>query len=255
MGPVLTADWRSLRGIGAGYGRLLAATNVAALIRKSTQELDVLILGAVAGPAAAGVYELVRRITLAAIKAGTMLQQVAFPDLSRLWARRDFAQFRRIVLQIELLSAALGGLFVLCVVLQGERLITFLAGNRFGSAGVPLLFQSIAGALFLCGSALRAALITMGREVALLAIVGGSALLFYGILWFAAPLAGATGAAVAHIAFNLMLLPLVGLTYASAIRRLRASPAAAPPVRPCRDSLPRLRPGSGSRRPASEESP
>jgi O-antigen/teichoic acid export membrane protein len=252
LGSVLSAEWRDLRGTLREYGRLLVATNVAALIRKSTQELDVLILGAVAGAAATGVYELVRRVTLAAIKAGTMLQQVAFPDLSRLWARRDFALFQRIVIQIELLSAAFGGLFVLFVALRGEWLITFLAGNRFGSAGTPLLFQSIAGCLFLSGSALRAALITMGREVTLLVIVACSAVVFYVVLWFAAPVAGATGTAAAHIAFNLLLLPLVWLTYASAIRPVRASPAAALPPHHSDPGLPpRSQPGSGWRRRAS----
>lgn len=227
-----------LSGLTRGYWRLALATNATALIRKSTQELDVLIVGGIAGPTVVGIYDLVRRITTAAVKAGTMVQQVALPDLSKLWARRDFAAFRNLIGQIELMTAAAGVTFVAFVALGGNWLIATLAGPRFAGAGMPLLVQSVAGCLFLCGSAIRPALITMGSETRLLGIVAVSAAAFYVTLLLAVPPLGAVGASAAHVAFNLTLLPLGGLAYAAALRspkQFRQRPGSLPRSLPASD--------------------
>ena len=207
-----------LRPLARGYLRLTVATNAAALVRKSTQELDVLVVGSLAGTTAVGLYDLVRRITTAAIKAGTMVQQVALPDLSRLWVRRDFRGFKTLVGQIELMTAAIGIAFVVLTASRGGWIVETLAGPRFAAAQGPLLVQSIAGCLFLCGSAIRPALITMGSETHLLASVLVSAVAFYVTLFLAVPAWGAVGASAAHVAFNIMLLPLGGLAFAAALR-------------------------------------
>jgi O-antigen/teichoic acid export membrane protein len=217
-GNPFSAPLAELRPLARGYWRLTIATNAAALVRKSTQELDVLIVGSIAGAAVVGIYDLVRRITTAAVKTGTMVQQVALPDLSRLWARRDVKGFKSLVGQIELLTVLAGVAFVVLVAVGGDRIIAILAGPRFAAAATPLLVQSIAGCLFLCGSAIRPALITMGSETRLLGIVLISATAFYITLFLAVPQLGAVGASAAHVAFNIMLLPLGGLAFAAALR-------------------------------------
>lgn len=226
----LCAQLSELRGLTFGYWRLVLATNAAALVRKSTQELDVLIVGGIAGPAVVGIYDLVRRITTAAIKAGTMIQQVALPDLSRLWARRDVAGFRRLIGQIEFITAGAGIAFVALVAVSGNWIVATLAGPRFAGAGLPLLVQSIAGCLFLCGSAIRPALITMGWETRLLGITILAAAAFYATLFLAVPTLGAIGASAAHIVFNLTLLPLGGLAVAASLRDRQPHAAAMPPA-------------------------
>lgn len=217
-GNPFNARLKDLEGTSIGYWRLAVATNAAALVRKSTQEFDVLIVGAIAGSSVVGIYDLARRITNLAIKAGTMIQQVALPDLSRLWARRDVAGFRLIVKQIELLTVAAGIAFVIFVALRGSWIVATFAGPRFASAATPLLVQSIAACLFLCGSAVRPALITMGEETRLLGIVVVAAGAFYLTLLLAVPSLGAVGASLAHVAFASTLLPLGGLALATSLR-------------------------------------
>jgi len=215
----LSARLSDIHDLLRGYWRLTVAVNVAALVRKSTQQLDVLIVGGLAGPASAGVYNFARRITLMAIKGGTMVQQVALPDLSRLWARSDVPGFRRLVFQIEIVSAAAGLAFVLLVAAGGNSFVQSLAGPRFAQAALPLLLQSVAACLFLCGSALRPALIVVGAEKQLLMAVIVSAALFYAGLFLFVPALGAVGASTAHILFNLALLPAGAVAFAKAARR------------------------------------
>lgn len=206
----------------------ILSANGTVLVRKATQELDILAVGAIAGPIGAGIYQVVRKFTLAAMKAGAMLQQVALPDLARLWARRDIDNFVAAIRQVELLTFSVAIAFVLGVLFVGGDVIRLIAGPEFEDAGHPLIVQSIAALLFLAGSALRPALMTMGfqPQVFRIALVAGA--IFFVTLYVATPRFGVVGAGVAHIMFNLIWLPSCLLIFLKALRREREASASLP---------------------------
>jgi O-antigen/teichoic acid export membrane protein len=236
--------WRELRRRGyrvrPRFGALLRATsfdglwafilsaNGAVLVRKSTQELDILAVGAVAGPIGAGIYQLVRKFTLAAMKAGSMLQQVVFPDLARMWARRDLHGFTTAIRQTELLTLGVGVAFVIGAVFAGDIAIRLIAGPEFEDAEGPLIVQSVAALLFLAGSALRPALMTMGLQPKVLGVAIVAGIAFFVALYVATPALGVSGAGVAHIIFNLLWLVACLALFAGAMRRERAAMSAKP---------------------------
>lgn len=236
------AAWRELRRRGyrcrPRFGALLRArrfegiwgfilsANGTVLVRKSTQELDLLAVGAVAGPIGAGIYQLVRKFTLTAMKAGAMLQQVVFPDLARLWARRDLDGFVAAIRQIELFTLIVAILFVTGVVFAGDVAIRLIAGPEFEDAEGPLIVQSIAALLFLAGSALRPALMTMGLQPKVFGITLVAGAAFFAALYVTTPALGVSGAGVAHIVFNLIWLFACLALFTMALRRQRAAPAA-----------------------------
>lgn len=225
----------------AGIWAFVLSANGTVLVRKSTQELDILAVGAVAGPIGAGIYQLVRKLTLTAMKAGAMLQQVVFPDLARLWARRDLHGFTAAIRQVELLTLGIGVTFVLGVIFAGDIAIRLIAGPEFEDAGVPLIVQSVAAFLFLAGSALRPALMTMGLQPKVLGVVLVAGVTFFVTLYVATPALGVSGAGAAHIVFNLIWLA-GGLTlFVVALRRERAAQDA---------TRGRTAPATGPRRPA-----
>lgn len=213
---------RSFEGIWA----FILSANGAVLVRKSTQELDILAVGAVAGPIGAGIYQLVRKFTLAAMKAGAMLQQVVFPDLARLWARRDLHGFATAIRHTELLTLGVGVAFVIGVIFAGDIAIRLIAGPEFEDAEGPLIVQSVAALLFLAGSALRPALMTMGLQPKVLGIAIVAGVAFFVALYVATPALGVSGAGVAHIVFNLLWLTACLALFAAAMRRERARMAA-----------------------------
>lgn len=237
--PGLRARARPFEGIWA----FILSANGTVLVRKSTQELDILAVGAVAGPIGAGIYQLVRKFTLAAMKAGAMLQQVVFPDLARLWVRRDLRGFATAIRQIELLTLGVGIAFVIGAVFAGDIAIRLIAGPEFEDAQGPLIVQSIAALLFLGGSALRPALMTMGLQPKVLGVAIVAGIAFFATLYVAIPALGVSGAGIAHIVFNLLWLAACLALFAAAMRRERAAMAAEreadsdPPVRrpPARD--------------------
>lgn len=234
--------WRELRK--RGYGGLLRArvgaiasqwpgiwnmiwsVNMSVFIRRSTQELDALIVGGVLGPAAVGIYHIAKRLGATASKAGSILQQVAFPDIARLWVRGEVRRFVRLVRHIELVTAA--GAFVVMAVLAlfADRIVMLIAGKQFSESVVPLIVQMAATVLFLCGSALRPALMNMGLQTQVLKIVIVSASAFYLTLLLSLPVVGVVGASLSHLVFNLIWLPSALVLFSRGIRRHERSVAA-----------------------------
>ena len=213
-----------------GIWAFILSANGAVLVRKSTQELDILAVGAVTGPIGAGIYQLVRKFTLAAMKAGAMLQQVVFPDLARLWARRDLHGFVAAIRQLELLTLCVGIAFVVGTIFAGDLAIRLIAGPEFEDAAGPLIVQSIAALLFLAGSALRPALMTMGLQPKVLGVAIVAGIAFFVALYVAIPALGVSGAGIAHIIFNSLWLVACLALFAGAMRRERASAEPGPPV-------------------------
>jgi len=207
-----------------GIWSFILAANGTLLIRKSTQEIDLLVVAAIAGPAGAGIYHLVRKFTLTATKAGAMMQQVVYPELARLWARRDLATFATTIRQVEALTIGFGLTLVGVTALAGDQIIRIIGGSKFEDAAMPLIVQSFAALLFLSGSALRPGLASMGLQTKMMPAVIASAIAFYAILFTAVPQLGVVGAGLAHIAFNAIWLPASALLFTRSLRRAVLNP-------------------------------
>jgi O-antigen/teichoic acid export membrane protein len=211
----------------AGLWDFIWWLNLSVLIRKSTRELDALLVGALLDPAAVGIYTVAKRLGDAALKVGTPLQQAVFPDIARLWARRQALRMRRTVLQVNLAAAGLAALGLAVVALDVERVLTLTVGPSFLAAGGPLLMQMLAVTLALGGIALRPALLSMDQQRALLVAVIAGSVGFYGTMLVALPTIGVIGASLGHVAFNAIWLAICLAVFQRQLRRL---PAAADPA-------------------------
>lgn len=199
-----------LRGVARHNRHLwgfIVTSNASVLIRKSTQEFDVLIVGAIIGPAAVGVYHIAKRVGDALFRSGTLLQQAAFPDLARLWARREVERFRRTVLKVSLATAAFAAGALLVVTLKAGLVVQAVAGPGFEGAELPLIVQMVAASLALIGVTLRPALLSMGHHGALLVWATVTAVAFYVSILLALPHLGIVGASLAHAICYAVWLP------------------------------------------------
>jgi O-antigen/teichoic acid export membrane protein len=161
---------------------------------------------------------------MTAAKAGAMMQQVVYPELARLWARRDLAAFATTIRQVEVLTIGFGLTLVGVTALAGDQIIRIIGGSKFEDAAMPLIVQSFAALLFLSGSALRPGLASMGLQAKMMPTVIASAIAFYAILFTAVPQLGVVGAGLAHIAFNAIWLPASALLFTRSLRRAAVTP-------------------------------
>ncbi len=206
FGDVLKTPLSDVFAQNEGIGRFVLNSNITVILRTATQRFDILIVGAILGPAATGIYQLARRSGQAAMVFGRPIQQAIYPDIARLWTRGEFGRFRRILLitNTAIFSAGLLGLIV--VALNIEPLVRLFFSEKFLDAAPLMIVQGFAIVLFLAGNTLNPALLSMGKDKALVGIsLAASAVFFIAFV----PLLnqfGVMGGSIAHVIFNVVWL-------------------------------------------------
>lgn len=206
-----------------GIWRFTWGSNASLMLWSSTQQLDTLIVGWLASPAAAGLYYLAKRASRIVQQIGSHLEAVVYPELSRMAARGDRAAIKRLVLQTELILAAFGATCFVVLLVLGEPLLRLTAGPDFVAAAPLLSVQILAVLLTLSGAANRAALLALGRQPAVLLTV----MMSVGVFYSAAPplviMVGPMGANIAHVLFGAVWLAGLTISLRRALRRAEAS--------------------------------
>jgi O-antigen/teichoic acid export membrane protein len=214
-GDSLMQPVRGVVGGHPGIWGFIWSSNVSLLFRKSTQHFDTLIVGGLIDPAAAGLYNVAKRLGAAVLKLGTPIQQAIYPDVARLWARGELTRLKKTVIRIGVVPGTAAGLFLILLSLKVEPLVALVIGKSFQGASDLILVQMLAATVFLFGVALRPAILSMGRHQHLLALAAVATLLFYAWLVLSLPWLGVLGASFAHVVFNVvwvggMLVLLLG---------------------------------------------
>jgi O-antigen/teichoic acid export membrane protein len=233
LGLVLIA-WRELRrrghtgflkarvaGVGTRFPKIwnfIWSLQASFLVRRSTGDLDTLFIGALLDPGAVGLYHVAKRFGDATLKIGVPIQQVLFPDVARLWARREIQRLRRTVVQIDLIAGGLAAGMLAGVALNVDLVLGLTVGVEYADAGILVILQLIATTTALFGTALRPAMLSMGLQVQLLKIVIVATLGFYATLLTLLPVLGVVGASIAHIVLNTLWLAAACLIF---VRRIR----------------------------------
>lgn len=219
---LLRAPLRGVRGRFPGIWSFALSANASLTLRASANQLDTLIVGALADPAAAGLYHIAKRIGRVAETMGMQVEAVVYPDLARLWARRALAGMRHLVRQLQAWLIA-GGLAAIAITaLVAAPVLAALLGPEFAPVGPLLVVQLSAAMLTLAGSISRATLMAMGRQRRVLTVMIAATAGFYGAALLLVPTIGAMGASLAHLLLSAIWA--LGLM-ASAGRALRKGDA------------------------------
>ncbi|NJO35700.1 MAG: hypothetical protein HC869_24095, partial [Rhodospirillales bacterium] len=130
------------------------------------------------------------------------------PDVSKLWSKGQIERFRKAVVWANLIGGATGLAVLGAVAIAPDLILRLFAGEAFADLSGLLLVQMLAVVIFMFGLALRLALYSMERDVALLKIVALATAAFYLTFFTLMPWAGVMAASLGHCAFNLVWLGL-----------------------------------------------
>jgi O-antigen/teichoic acid export membrane protein len=220
-----------LRGVTQRFKGLVSFTvgsNVELTLRSSANEFDTLIVGMLADPTAAGLYHIAKRLGRLILQLGVQVQAVLYPDVARMWAQHAFGEFRRTVLQMEILLMVFGLGILAATALCIRPLLYWTAGPQFIAAAPLAVVQMLAVAMLLSGGAVRPALLAMGRQPAILKIVLVATIAFQVTAFSMIPLVGAMGANIAHVVMATFILVGLLFVYRSALAKEVAHPVAGP---------------------------
>ena len=220
----LRAELRGMTAKFPSFMKFAWSTNISSGLRTLTQEADTLLVGAMAGTAAAGFYHIAKRMAKVAQQVGDMVQAVLYPDMARLWARSEIASFRHLVGRIQLALAAVGLALLGACWLIGNWLINVFFGKEFAATYPLLIAQLIAVILIMHAAPSRSALLAMNRPGLILLVAVLSTGLFFAVAFVAMPIYGAIGANFAHIAFAALTALALDFAWWRGSREPRESP-------------------------------
>jgi O-antigen/teichoic acid export membrane protein len=213
---------RRLRVEHPGIVHFALSTNASATLGLSGKQLPLLLVGAIAGTAAAGVIRLAAQIAQALAKLSQLISRAAFPEVVRMVREASSADLSRLMRRLFVGSAVGGAAIMLLVAVAGKPVLALVAGQDFPDAWPVLLWLSLAGCLDLATTGVDTVLTAVRRagQVFAIRLVGVAAMLT--IVALTARSSGAVGVAMAVTAASAVMAALM----AAAARLLaRSRPA------------------------------
>nr|WP_310524347.1 lipopolysaccharide biosynthesis protein [Polymorphobacter sp.] len=215
---ILSASLAGVTTRFPGLWNFTWSSNLSLTLRSSANQLDTLLVGALAGPAEAGLYHIAKQLGKMASQIGTQVQAVLYPDIARLWAAGAVQAFRRAVVQVEVMLAAFGLISLAIAVVAAEPLLRLFAGPAFAAAAPLLIVQMFAVVLMISGTATHSALLAMGKAHQALAVVTAGTIAFHITLLLLVPRIGAMGANVAHVVLGIIWVTGLAIMLRRALR-------------------------------------
>lgn len=212
-----------------GIRRFATLTNAASSLSAISRQVPILIVGWLAGAAAAGGYRLAFQLSQALTKLSGTLSRAVFPELMRTRARSTLENVAGLFRKTTVFAAVAGLAVMATIAAFGEFALRLVGGEHYVSAYPLLLILGAAAVVDLAGVSFEPALFAAGRpgRAFLLRLVGIAFLL---ALPFAlVPRFGPEGAAVAALIAAIITFALLGAAAWRALKFGRApKPAGAP---------------------------
>lgn len=193
-----------------GFLRFMWNSNLAVVLRQTTQRLDVVILGAIVAPVFVGHYHIARKCGDAAIRLGRPIKQAIFPEFSRLAASGDYRRIRKTALWVSVGFCAILLAGLIPVLIYISPILDAAFGEAFVAAAPVVSIQAVAVALFLAGVILGPVLLSHGRDRELMLIGAATAALFFALIYPFVITFGVNGVALCHLISNALWLVACG---------------------------------------------
>lgn len=211
--------WRALLAPAPGIWRFALGTNLIGTLRLTEAKLGLLVVGALLGPAAAGLYRVAQQFAdLVTQPVDKLLAPALLPELTRMAAGRDTAGRTAMVVRPALVAGGLALMAFGVLALAGEWLIGISVGPEFTQAYGVMLLLTFAGLPAAATFSLEPLLVSLGRLRATILARIAANLIYLGLLYVLSLTYGLTGAGIAAIAYSLFIAVALLLAARAAMR-------------------------------------
>jgi O-antigen/teichoic acid export membrane protein len=204
-----TIKWReakisALKDDAKEIFRFIFSTNLTQAMKIVQRNGAVLALGFLGSPVQVGYYRLALSFAQQISLIYNPVFQSVYPEFSKLWAKNQINKLKKIIYKLLIFLGTINILIVSGALLWGKYIIELAVGKDYYPAFnimiLLIIVHSVAGTLIWVGPLLLA---TDHPGHQTIAVAAGSAMMLV-CLFFAIPLWGAEGAAIAGFAFYLV---------------------------------------------------
>lgn len=210
-----------------GIVRFALTTNANATMTVLARQLPLLLVGTLAGTAAAGTFRLASQLSHAMTKLSQLIARAAFPDLVRIIDSTQLATFLAVLKRaamIGLIAAVI--VFTLIAIFGGEAL-RLIGGPDFGDGYSTLLWLAAAGCIDLLTAGFEALMTAARRVLQTLGFRLASTIVLALVAYLLQPVLGvdAVAAGVTAYSFVLAVLLVVGVARVFRENRIKSADA------------------------------
>ena len=179
------------------------ASHVNRTLHTSSVHVATLLVGALAGPAGAGLFKVAQEFANALVKPALLFTETVYPEMTKIAVIRDFRRLWDVIRHSALAGAAFAGVILVIVFLFGQSLLGLFFGAEYVNAYAVLLLLMLAAATSMTTFALDPALHSIGRPDISMYVRVFATVLHVAGLALLLPELGLPGAGIAAIAGNL----------------------------------------------------
>jgi O-antigen/teichoic acid export membrane protein len=157
------------------------------------------LVGALLGPAAAGLFRVAREVGTGLMKPAELVNQALYPDIARLVRAGDRRRLARPAVRAGLMASAAGLAVTIIAWSAGELLLGMIFGADYAPAAPLLALLALSTSLRVSVIAADPLLYSLGKAGAPLAVATAANLLFVALLFWWLPDNGLIGAGWAFL--------------------------------------------------------
>ena len=205
---------RSVPARHAGLWNFIWTTNVHSSIRVASREGDTLIVGAVLGDAAAGLFKVAKQFGSAFGQLSDPFYQAIYPEMAAASSSGDRAGFTALLRRSTVMASLAAVVLWLGMVVVGAPVLRGFAGAEYGGGYPVLVWYGLAYALAFASFAMQPAMLALGRALASFSIMTLSTAVQFVLLVPLMHRFGVAGAGLAYVAFYVTWIVSVGAVLA-----------------------------------------
>ena len=206
-----------------GIVRFALSTNASSTLNLASKQLPLLLVGAVAGPAAAGVFRLAAQLAQALAKIAQLLSRAAFPEVVKIVAGASPARLGQLLRRLFLGSGITSAAIMAIVLAVGRPVLNLVGGHAFASGWPVMLWLTVAGCLDLATVGVDTVLTALQRAGTVFALRAVGVAALFAASAMLVPLYGTVGVAMAVAAGSAGVALLMALA-AMRLARERVPP-------------------------------
>ena len=208
-----------VRWHASDFWRFSLATNGQSTVRFLSREVDLLIVSAFLGPAAAGLFKAMKHIGLLIGQAVEPLYQVVYPEFVRLVSDRRMTEFAQLFRYMTALASTAAVVVWIVTTSFAGSILSVYGGSKFVEAAPALKIYMLGACLSAASIAISPALMALGLAHHLLGRYALAAATYLVGLPILCANFGLEGAAVGYVAMLLLWCVLGGLALRAQLLR------------------------------------
>ncbi len=185
-----------------GIWNFLISTNLTGSVKVGFRELDILIVGKMLNLTDVSLYKLAKKLCAALDRVTNPLFQSIYPELTKLWAKRDYKNFKHVVWKMTFLMGAVSLLSWIVFIFTGHWIIAVMAGSEFKDAYAVTVWYLLANGIAITTLPLAPMILAMGKAHLSFWIQFLPTLIYFPILIWMINAWGLVGAGYSYIVYH-----------------------------------------------------